>query len=175
MIYTNFNLQQPYTGMGIDPVSFDIQYNGLFPTVLQKVIHQTCGVCQMTPTSNYTSKITFKSNGDGNAAFKESIQKVLDDIDVNNPTSLMSFPMQFTPNSQDVFVRIIKYPGAVLLVRKINSQEMVYKILTRTASCWPFIVIYLLFTLISGLCLWNLVWLSIYFGNLLMKNYFYVK
>ena len=157
MIYTNFNLQQPYTGMGIDPVSFDIQYNGLFPTVLQKVIHQTCGVCQMTPTSNYTSKITFKSNGDGNAAFKESIQKVLDDIDVNNPTSLISFPMQFTPNSQDVFVRIIKYPGAVLLVRKIDTHELVNKILKRMANCWSIIVIYLLFTLVASCCLWGLV------------------
>ena len=97
----------------------------------------------MTPTSNYTSKITFKSNGDGNAAFKESIQKVLDDIDVNNPTSLISFPMQFTPNSQDVFVRIIKYPGAVLLVRKIDTHELVNKILKRMANCWSIIVIYL--------------------------------
>ena len=155
--------------MGIDPVSFDIQYNGLFPTILQKVIHQTCGVCQMTPTTNYTSKITFKSNGDGNVAFKESIQKLLDDIDVKKPTSLMSFPMQFTPNSQDVFVPIIKYPGAVLLVRKIDTHELVNKILKKMANCWSIIAIYLLFTLVAACCLWCLVEL-LFISDLFILN-----
>lgn len=161
-IYANFHLQQPYTGMGIDPVSFDIQYNGLFPTVLQKVIYQTCGVCQMTSTTNYTSKITFKSNGNGNVAFKDSVQRVLDDIDFKTTTSLVSFPMQFSPNSQSVFVPIIKYPGAILLVRKIDSQELVNKILMKMANCWPIIAIYLLCTLVSASCLWSLVCIAIF-------------
>ena len=156
VINTNFHLQQPYTTMEIDVNSFEIQYTGLLPTILQKLIQQTCGVCQMTSNTNYTSRMTLTSNGNGGSAFKGNLKYVLDNID-SSSNSLLSFPMIYAPNDRSTFVAIVKYPGAVLLNRKIDSTELVHKILGRIASCWTILLIYLLGTFLSAIVLWSLV------------------
>ena len=161
VIYTNFHLQQPYTTLEIDVNSFEIQCTGLLPTILQKLIQETCGVCQITSTTNYTSRMSLTSNGNGGTAFKGNRKYVLDEIDLSTK-SLLSFPMIYAPNDLSVFVAVVKYPGAVLLNRKIDSTELVHKILGRITSCWTILLIYLLGTFLSAMVLWSLVRTSIF-------------
>ncbi|XP_066930169.1 uncharacterized protein [Clytia hemisphaerica] len=153
IIYTNFFVQPPYTSIDVNSQSFELQYNGLFPDLLKKIIPETCGVCQMTSTQNYTTQLSLKSNGNSGLAFKRKYQRVLDDID---STSKITFPMTSSPNDQSKFVSIIDYPGAVLLNRKVDSEELVNQILQKLASCWTIVFIYLMLCVLSALVLWGL-------------------
>ena len=152
-IYTNFFVQPPYTSIDINSQSFELQYDGLFPDLLKKIISETCGVCQMTSTQNYTSQLSLKSNGKDGLAFKRKYQRLLDDI---GSTSKITFPMTSSPNDQSKFVPIISYPGAVLLNRKVDSEELVHQILQKLASCWTIVFIYLLLCVLSAMVLWGL-------------------
>ena len=65
--------------------------------------------------------------------------------------------MTYNAFKETRFVHILQYPGAVLLTRKIDTEEHVQKIVNKVVGAWPIIFVYFILTLLTAVLLLVLV------------------
>lgn len=154
VIYTNYYNNPPYVQNSGNTQGVP---GGIFPAILKDLIPETCGTCDQI-TSNHSTEIDFSQNGKNQFAKKRNVDRVLDDIDDFTQLSFQITSIADITGSNDfVFVGVIKYPGAIFLVRKPSTSEHVEKLVGEVFKVLPVLFIDFLMIILAGLIIWALV------------------
>lgn len=130
--------------------------SGVFPSFVRSLIVSTCGECTGI-SSNYTTRVDYISNGKGAFARKRNIDRVLDDIDANTH---IAFPLTTAPvdsSNAAEFAILIKYPGAMYIVRKPSVKDQVEAMLVKLLETLPLFLINILMMMVAGTVVFLLV------------------
>ncbi|XP_057300635.1 uncharacterized protein LOC130634855 isoform X2 [Hydractinia symbiolongicarpus] len=133
------------------------QLSGIVPVVINNLIHNVCGFCARA--GNKRTTVDFVSNGKFGFSCKPNINRVVEDID---DFTEISFPLSSNPipddngNISSVYVPLLKYPGAVLILRDDGMASYVTKIVADIFKVWPIFLLNIILILISGILIWAL-------------------
>lgn len=130
--------------------------DGIFPTIIRDMITSVCGFC---PDANQnTTTVDLTSNGKYDYASKSTLERVVEDID---DFTQLSFPLSASVKATDsidmVYVPILKYPGALFIIRKYDIHEHVIHVVVQILQIWPLFVINFMLILFVGAAIWLLV------------------
>eukprot|EP00111_Clytia_hemisphaerica_P004297 TCONS_00012267-protein len=152
-LYGNYFISNPY--VRADPGNND-NINGILPEVIDLVVKEACGMCPRKGGQRLDTVLDLVQNGKRTFARKSSRARVFDDID---DFTQFSFPLNSNPASADTdsnFVPVVKYPGAVLIVRQPDTSELVKQMILNILGIWPIFLINALFIILSGGIVWAL-------------------
>jgi len=131
---------------------------GVFPQVIDAILKSACGYCPRSNGQRIDTVLDLTTNGKLSFARKSSRERVIDDID---QFTQFSFPLTSSPASpagvKSSFVPVVKYPGAILLVRQPDSTELVQQMMLNVLATWPIFFMNGLFIILSGGLVWLLV------------------
>lgn len=134
---------------------------GIFPPVLQLIVRSCCGECLQ---HGYTS-IDFRSSGRNTSAIKSTEKQVREAID---DMTELSFPvygrMEQTDYSNEFgFAPLVQSAGVAFIVAGDEPGAAAKMVVKAVFDLWPLIVTVFISAFFSGIIMWLLVSLLVYF------------
>lgn len=126
--------------------SFNV--TGVFPYILKKMVASCCKSCQ----THETTEIQFLT----------SVRNSLDDVRVDLSQRDLNFPI-YGSSDQDVYggiygyVPVISSPGEAYVVNREPTETSAGILTAVVLSCWPMVMLMLVFSILAGLVIWLLV------------------
>lgn len=121
----------------------------MFPVLLRNMITSCCQAC-----SSHTTNVDFRVGNNP----KHSIEDMRRDIGEND----LSFPVYGNSDQEKYgsffgFASVILSPGDAYVVNREPKKSSTDFLLTLVLSCWPIIILNLVFSLLAGIVIWLLV------------------
>ena len=142
---TNWWKIRPYIGL-----TEDSKLTGVFPVVLRNMVESCCQSCQ----THKTTTVEFLSKG--------SVKDSLEDVRNGISKSDLSFPV-YGSLDQDVhgalygYVPIISSPGEAYVINREPDETSTDILVAVIFSCWPMVILSLVFSILAGFVIWLLV------------------
>jgi hypothetical protein len=128
----------------------DSNLTGVFPVVLHDMVTSCCQSCG----THRTTKIEFLTEG--------SVRNSLEDVRNGISESDLSFPVYGSSDQETYgalygYVPVINSPGEAYVVNREPDKTSTDILVTMILSCWPLVILSLVFSILAGFVIWFLV------------------
>ncbi|XP_047138624.1 uncharacterized protein LOC100206068 isoform X1 [Hydra vulgaris] len=134
--------------------------NGIFPTVLTKMINDVCGQCEL---GHGPSEIVWDGNSKELSNTKKGygdISKDVMQLDSSASGYDMIFPLSNVQNvdtyQNNYCVALLNSPGVALIVSKPNENASSIAMFNAILNAWPILVLVIVMATLAGILIWIL-------------------